>query len=657
MNIFEKMFNGKKTSSKALHPFNDLIDMFLKNKTNNLSINSYEDIYEKITWANRCVSVIAEKTASIDLFIYNDKNKQTIHPKLQAIFDNPSLNRTRMEFFDAIITWKKVRGFAAIEINYPKMEVLDSDRVLVEGRNLYYLEPDGSRRMLDMKKVAILKNKGYRNNTFGMPQLLSLLPTAKLQAMMENTNYSVLNNGAILPYMLSTDEYLAPNVIAGIKKQFEENYVGVDNAGNVPILHSGLKPINIGVSPLEMGLLNQENITKQRIATVFGVPSILLNDMQNVNYATAKIQQEIFIRTTIMTECTLLKQQLTKHVLPLLGLYGDIYFDFSNLPELREDELQKAQARAIYLTNGVVTINEIRTEDGLEPVEWGDEWWRQFSLTNGSDMTSYDTISSNPDSSTDSNPKAYSEPQVIIKKNMNAEDRALYWKMYVSKTFSQEMKMSSEIRKYFARQRKEVLSSVSGKAYELPGKWEEIIYKTLKPLYFAFGQQAADSMIEDYGLGITFDIGSARIANNIEASLAKTSSELIKTTNGMLDKELSEGISKGETVDQLAQRINKVYDFSEKYRSKRIARTEVNGVNNMTMLQVGTEAGMQKKIWSAAIDEKTRPGHLAVDGMSIPIDQKFEVPSDYGYDMMDSPGDRMASAANLVNCRCVVVFE
>lgn len=62
------------------------------------------------------------------------------------------------------------------------------------------------------------------------------------------------------------------------------------------------------------------------------------------------------------------------------------------------------------------------------------------------------------------------------------------------------------------------------------------------------------------------------------------------------------------------------------------------------------------KEWISVQDDRTRDAHLVMDGVVIPIEDKFEVPATSQSEgaFMDYPGDASAPAGQVVNCRCVV---
>ena len=89
-------------------------------------------------------------------------------------------------------------------------------------------------------------------------------------------------------------------------------------------------------------------------------------------------------------------------------------------------------------------------------------------------------------------------------------------------------------------------------------------------------------------------------------------------------------------------------------RALLIAQNEANTVYNHADYESARQSGKQYKVWLTEGDEKVREAHAEVDMMRIPIDEYFNVDGD----TMRYPHDYMnAGAGNLVNCRCVCVYE
>lgn len=90
-------------------------------------------------------------------------------------------------------------------------------------------------------------------------------------------------------------------------------------------------------------------------------------------------------------------------------------------------------------------------------------------------------------------------------------------------------------------------------------------------------------------------------------------------------------------------------------RLESIARTEIGRIaqtsNYLTLRELAKGDPRYRKEWSAVIDSRTRPSHVRANGQRQKVDEPFIV----GGEPMQFPHDPRASAAETVNCRCMIV--
>lgn len=124
------------------------------------------------------------------------------------------------------------------------------------------------------------------------------------------------------------------------------------------------------------------------------------------------------------------------------------------------------------------------------------------------------------------------------------------------------------------------------------------------------------------------------------------------TTLKLLKVALAEGVSEGESIPQLAKRIDALYlEEIIPNRSVVIARSETVSASNFAAMESARASGLSlDKVWLATDDNRTRPDHRDADGQQVGMDEPFIV----GGEEMMQPGD--GPADQTVNCRCTVYF-
>jgi SPP1 gp7 family putative phage head morphogenesis protein len=122
---------------------------------------------------------------------------------------------------------------------------------------------------------------------------------------------------------------------------------------------------------------------------------------------------------------------------------------------------------------------------------------------------------------------------------------------------------------------------------------------------------------------------------------------------GAVRGELLNGFTQGESIEKLTSRVRRLGRTTE-LRARTVARTEIVSASNAGAFSgAQTLPGEAKKEWLATSDDRTRPSHEAANGQQVTLHAMFNV----GDDRMRYPGDPNASADEIVNCRCTVLFD
>jgi hypothetical protein len=118
----------------------------------------------------------------------------------------------------------------------------------------------------------------------------------------------------------------------------------------------------------------------------------------------------------------------------------------------------------------------------------------------------------------------------------------------------------------------------------------------------------------------------------------------------LMSSRLLEGILGGYSVPTIANSINQVIN-SNVASATRNARTMVTGAENVgrynSYQNLADQGVIQKKIWMATADDRTRDSHFDLDGQERDIDKVFSNGLMY-------PGDPKGDPSEVWNCRCTM---
>lgn len=113
---------------------------------------------------------------------------------------------------------------------------------------------------------------------------------------------------------------------------------------------------------------------------------------------------------------------------------------------------------------------------------------------------------------------------------------------------------------------------------------------------------------------------------------------------------LADGISKGESLSELAARLVDKFDEFEGVNALRIARTETVSAFNFATAEAWRQSGeVESMEWLSARDSAVRESHAAEDGHTARLGEAFPETG------CEFPGDPSAPPEETINCRCTVL--
>jgi len=127
---------------------------------------------------------------------------------------------------------------------------------------------------------------------------------------------------------------------------------------------------SIGFSPEQMQLLNLQQFCIEQIARIYSLPPVFLQDLSKGTYSNVEQQDLHFVKHTLRRWIEQTEQEMN---LKLFGRVSDMSIRFNVDSLLRGDLKTRMEAHATAIQNGIKTPNEIRDQEGLEPLPGGDD--------------------------------------------------------------------------------------------------------------------------------------------------------------------------------------------------------------------------------------------------------------------------------------------
>jgi len=341
-------------------------------------------------WA--AVNLITNSVASLPLHVYKVDHKtgtKTLmreHP-LSILF-NGKVNRwqTRQEFFETMIYQLVLLGnsYAAIQRNTkgqiislvplmtPQMKV-----ELQKSGALQYEYQDTNLKVYAQE--SIWHNKLLGNGTIGLSPLAHARNSIGIGQAAETSVTNIYSNGGKPSGVLMIDKVISKDQRAKIKENFADLASGNEN--RLFVLEAGMKYEQVSLSPQDIELLQSRRFQVEDIARFFGVPSVLINDMNAATAWGSGIEQIVlgWFKLGLRPYLRRLEDSMKCWLLTTLEQQTmEMRFDFDALLEASEGDKIKGGKEAVQ--GGIKTPNEVRKKFGDAPLAGGDELYMQQQM-------------------------------------------------------------------------------------------------------------------------------------------------------------------------------------------------------------------------------------------------------------------------------------
>ena len=670
---------------KAILPFYKIIGF--ENKygrerptDNNLLIENFK------SWAYACVQRNAFSVAKCELMLYQNKGKG----ELEEIDDHPFLEMMKKvnPFFNKFELWTLTLIFLELTGNAywwivkdllgtPReiwhipanwVKIIPSKTDFIAG---YAIQPPGAPTPTPFDETEIIhfKYPSPFDIFYGTGPLLAARYGVDLNNEIKLYGINFLMNQAQPSGVLTTDSIIGEDQYKRLKEQWNESYRGSKNAGKMAILGNGLKYQQIGQGLKDIKFEDMASTIRDEILAIFGVPASKLGLVEDVNRANAEANDYTYQKETIEPRLRLIEEKLNEKLIPMYDVGLEVHF-VSPVPQDKEFRLREM---AEHIRVGYSSIDDERITDDLDPYELPETEVPliPFSVVPAGSPKAEPSLEPTDEGGmllepmmepTDPMMEEEDKDKKLIK---SAKRRASKWEMFAAITAPQERLMKGAMERYFKSQHTEVMHNLNNyRSYSKEAKAgisANIIFninEQNEKLKIISKNHIREALLSGAGLasselGIDFNLIEPNVLRAVDTRVGFFAVKVNEATAELLADELKEALTNGETINDIAKRIDKVFNYSEQFRSIRTARTEVIGANNAGQLQVYSEAGIEFKQWITARDERVREDHQ-IDGQTVKIGEDFT--TNLG-NRLQYPGDRTGHAPpdTLINCRCSLI--
>lgn len=501
-----------------------------------------------------------------------------------------------------------------------------------------------------------------------------------------------------------------------LRDQITDLYAGAGNSGRPLLLEGGMDWKEMGFSPTDMNWIEGKNTSARDIALALGVPSQLINVIGDSTYANYEQARMAFYLDTVIPLGKFWCDHLNNWLLPSFfakGAESDIYFevdenrvqaldpqrkdkwvqvqgaDFLTINEKREKlgygkyESTDEPADTIFMQSGKIPLDDALKEVDPETGEVIDD---EADTSDYEDPSGGDSEDGSEDSSEDGESDeadsgkritAFCDTKKFTLANRRQKEK--YRNAVLAKRKRLANKFRSEIAKVWKHEEKLMIDimRITHTTEEIGVDIENVFSKTKPEFEKMFKRNLAEIMKlfakDILKLGKEFDANYETkdadtrfdqfLKQYIEDYAGSRITGIYNNSRKRILKELREtfitSLEFGDTPGEMVSAVEDIYSKFTRGRAETIVRTETGMAMNESQREAAKALRIPglEKTWLSARIKTTRPDHWDMHNVTVDLNEKFEVESEDGIEEMDGPGDRNASAKQVINCLCVTVFS
>jgi len=557
-------------------------------------------------------------------------------------------------------------------------------------------------------QILHLKTFHPTNNYYGLSPIEAAMYSVDQHNESSKWNLAMLSNmgtpsGA---FVVKQDDINPSGILPApqynnLKNQIRNQIQGSQNAGRVILLEGGIDWKQMGLSQKDMDWVEGRKMSARDISLAFGVPPIILNIPGDSTFNNYKEARLALYEDTIIPILELIRTEFNRWLVPRWGT--DLYLDF-DIDSIQAISEKRSEKYSSLNQIQFLTINEKRESVGYGPIDGGDELLVPSGQIPISDALLSDQLTTVPDVVTSPNPTPEPDPtpaqdnlndsgsmgadtKIELKQvnvltprgkrrawndvNKVRNDLAKAMRMDLTEFFdNQSSKLANSLRGIdmklweFA-----IINEVDKQSDELKRLIEKHQRRAIKTFSMPILEAGKACDLPDFETKTLLRFNQF-VDSFIDRETAKQITQIDGTTKKKARKIIQDVIREAVTGDeqqselQVVQNIKTELDSLTDGRARTIARTEIGLASTNGALEAAKALDIpdlqkewvsdQRPFADLRDGEGGTPDHQAMNGVKVPITEKFTVPPDAD---MDGPHDASASADQIINCQCILIFS
>jgi HK97 family phage portal protein len=342
----------------------------------------------EVSTVQSCVRAISEGVAQVPLYAHSRdargvRGPRVSHPVLDIIAGRPNQWQSPFEFRETLLIHMALTGNAFVWKNVVggrlrELIPIEPHRVFVDRKPDMSIEytltfEGGQTARLTNREVWHLRGPSW-NTWMGLNAVKVARESIGLAQALEASHASMHGNTPASGGLLSMAEKVSPDKFNQLGAWLDKHTINGERAGKPLILDGGAKWTPTRMTGVDMQHIESRQHQVLEICRHFRVQPMMVGATETPTYASAEQMMIHHVVHCLTPWAERIEQSATANLTDPEERI-DFRHDFNSL--MRGD----SQARSAYYANALgsgghqpfMTLNEVRAEEGYDPVEGGDE--------------------------------------------------------------------------------------------------------------------------------------------------------------------------------------------------------------------------------------------------------------------------------------------
>lgn len=607
----------------------------------------YSKIWESHGSVQTVINFLGRNIASLGIHLYEriddtDRRRNTTHP-VSRLLSKPHPRVTRYTFFDTLVRDVAIfERYLAVKVKLqdgttgglvriapPMFSPVGGDWMFPDA---FEIRGDKGKKIIPASECVYILGYSPKGDIGGVSPIESLRSILAEEYEAARQRSQAFRNGArvngYLERPIEAKEWskeARERFRAGWRSQYGGG--GGSDAYGTPILEEGMKFVAATQTARDLQYIESRKLTREEAAAAYFIPPPMVGILDNATFSNVKEQHKHLYQDTLGPWLQRIQQELMLHLFEDFPDTEDLYLEFNLEEKMRGSFEEQAALLQAAVGGPYMSRNEARAKVNLPAKEGADELIVPLNVITGGQASPQDSGTQNISAAARRAIKAAPTEYEIKAPEEIPEDH--------------QKAMAAVFSKFFARQRRTVLSAAGAKAADWwdGERWDRELAGDILAASMGVSKAAALSALD--GMGVD---PSEYSTERTKAFLKKVSQRIAGQVNAATEAALEDAMD-----DDDPEAMGHVFDVAEESRAEKSGMTAAATFVGFGMVEAARQTKPQAmKRWQVN-SGNPRSSHVGVNGEEVPIEDDFS-------NGLKWPGSFSGDPDEVANCQCSVVI-